>query len=409
MRILQVNKFFYLRGGAERHFLELIKLLEAKGNEVIPFAMKDERNLPSKYSKYFPSQVDLDNPKYSLRSLRSAGRLIYSCEAKQQIGKLIKDTQPNIAHLHNIYHQLSPSILGAIKKKKLPIVMTLNDYKLICPNYRLFTEGAPCERCRRHKYYEATIHRCLKNSFGASALATAEMYIHHNIFKFYEKYVDCFIAPSQFIRDKFIAWGWDKKKIIVLPYFLDEAEYDIYREPEDYFVYFGRLDPVKGLDLLLEVMRELPASMKLKIIGQGEEESWLKARATSLGLKNVEFMGQQKGEKLKEIIARARFSILPSIWYEVFGLSLAETNALSRPVIGARLGGIPEVILDGQNGLLFNPGDKNDLKEKILKLWNNPEMANEMGRKGRERVVKKYNKNDYYSTLLTIYKRYAKI
>lgn len=407
MKILQVNKFFYLRGGAERHYFDLVKLLESKGHEVINFAMEDKRNAPSPYSKYFTSNTELEKPKFSLGELGTVGRMIYSCEAKRKVEALIKETKPDLVHLHNIYHQLSPSILGVFRKYNLPIIMTLHDYKLICPNYKLFARGAPCERCKKYRYFEPLIQKCVKHSRIAGAICGLEATIH-KLLGFYND-IDLFIAPSRFLKDKFVEWGFDEKKIVVLPHFIDAGDYNLKGEPEDYFVYFGRPSAEKGLGQLLEVMKDLPENMKLKIIGRGEEEEKLKAKAKNLKLKNVEFLGPLWGRELKEMVARSRFAVLPAIWYEVFGLSILEANALSRPVIAPRIGGIPEVIADGENGLLYKPSNKKELKEKIIWLWENKDEAEKMGKLGREKIEKEYSPEIYYKALLTIYSRYAKI
>jgi glycosyltransferase involved in cell wall biosynthesis len=408
MKILQVNKFFYLRGGAERHYFELIKLLENKGHKIVHFAMEDKRNAPSPYAKYFVGNTELEKPKFSLGELETVGRMIYSFEAKRKVEALIKEAKLDLVHLHNIYHQISPSILGVFRKYNLPVIMTLHDYKLICPNYKLFAKRAPCERCKKYRYFEPIVQKCIKNSRLAGAICGAETTIH-KLCRFYDKYIDLFISPSQFLKDKFVEWGFNEERIVVLPHFIDAGDYDLESEPEDYFVYFGRLSAEKGLGQLLEVMKDLPETMKLKIIGRGEEEEKLKVKAKDLKLKNVEFLGPLWGRELKEMVARSRFAVLPAIWYEVFGLSILEANALSRPVIAPRIGGILEVIEDGENGILYEPLNKKELKEKIVWLWENKDEAKRMGGFGRARVLREYNPEVYYKRLLTIYSKYAKI
>ena len=178
MRILQINKFFYRRGGADIHFLDLGRLLESHGHEVIHFSAVDSRNEPSPYSKYFIPSIDLRARHGLLGGLKVAGHILYSTIAARKFEQLIKDTKPDIAHLHNIYRHLSPSILPVLKKYKIPVVMTLHDYKMICPNYKLYTQGAVCERCRKHKYYQAIFHRCIFDKTMPSAMAALEMSVH---------------------------------------------------------------------------------------------------------------------------------------------------------------------------------------------------------------------------------------
>ncbi len=217
MKILFVNKFYYLKGGAERYYFDLKNLFEREGHKVIPFSMEDKKNFKSDYSKYFVSNVELEKPGFSLKDLKTAGRIIYSFEAKKKIEELIKKEKPEIAHINNIYHQISPSILTVLKKYKIPMVQTLHDYKLICPIYILYSKGGICERCKKYRYYHCTFRKCTKNSRGASLINTKEMY-WHKFLKIYENNIDLFISPSNFLRNKILEWGMIKpKKIIVLP------------------------------------------------------------------------------------------------------------------------------------------------------------------------------------------------
>jgi len=176
MKILLINKFFYKKGGADVYFLNLGRLLEQAGHEVAYFSMRHPNNLKTEWSKYFVSRVDFTERQGWTRELGKAGRFFYSFEAKRNLKKLLQDFEPDVVHLHNIYHQLSSSVLDVLKNHSARKVMTLHDYKLICPNYKLFTQGALCERCYRKKYYKAVLHKCLQNSALASLLAAVEMY-----------------------------------------------------------------------------------------------------------------------------------------------------------------------------------------------------------------------------------------
>jgi glycosyltransferase involved in cell wall biosynthesis len=397
MKILQINKFFYRKGGAEALFLDLIDLLEANGHEVISFSMKDAKNQPSKYADYFVDAVDFNIKEGIARDLKKAGHLIYSVEAKNKLEKLILATKPDIAHLHNIAHQISPSIISVLKKHKIPIVQTLHDYEIICPNYKLFTEGAPCERCKIHKYHEAIIHRCLKNSYSFSALAALELSVH-KLIRVYDK-VNQFIAPSKFLANKIISWNIPEKKLIQLYNFLDAKEYKPNFEPGEYIVYFGRLERDKGIMTLVAALKDLP-NIKLKILGDGELMEEIKNKK----LNNIELVGYKKKEELKEIVSQSRFAILPSEIYENNPISVLEAFALGKPVIGAKSGGIPELVRDNKTGFIFEPGDAQDLQEKISYLYDKREKIIEMGRAGRRLVEEEFSPQIHYQKLIEIYK-----
>ena len=275
MKILQVNKFYFPKAGTERYVFELTKLLESKGHEVIPFAMKDKRNLKNYFNKYFVSNVDLSKPKIRPSGFKNIGRIIYSQEAKRKVEDLIKKTKPDIVHIHNIYHQISPSILPVFKKYNIPVVQTLHDFKLICPSYKLFSKGTVCERCKKHKYYNAVSQKCSKDSTLYGCVLALEMYIH-KMLKIYEKNVDIFICPSQFVKNKMIEWGIDNKKLIVISHFVSLSKFEPNYENQGYILYFGRLTEEKGVDVLLKAMKDFP-KLKLKIIGEGPEKKNLES------------------------------------------------------------------------------------------------------------------------------------
>jgi len=365
MRILQVNKFYYPQGGADKYFLDLSSALESSGDEVAVFSMADKQNLPNKFSSYFVSNINFNETKRS-DLLKIPGRIIYSFEAKRKFKKLVKDFKPDVIHIHNIYHQISPSILDVARKAKIPVVMHLHDYKLICPNYQLFVDGKTCEACRRTKYYHCTQKKCLKGSNAKSLLASVEMYIHHSILKIYEKNINTFIAPSQFMKREIVSFGWPENKIevVVNPYSAslkttpeeinDTAE-------ENYLLYFGRLSLEKGLSTLIKAAAI--NNNRLLFVGIGPEEANLKEEAKQLNV--AEFLGFKNGEELKSIILKAKAVIIPSIWFENMPLSLLEALSLGKIVLASNIGGIPEMIHDGANGLLFKAGDEIDLASKI--------------------------------------------
>lgn len=398
------NSFNYLRGGAERYFLDLSALLTAHGHEVIPFCMHDERNLPSDYSDYFISHVDFPTMMRESNGLKSklrvAERVIYSREAKRNIERLITDTQPDVAHIHGIAHETSPSILPAIKQAGIPITQTLHDYKLLCPDTSFVSQGAVCEKCKGHRYYNAARYRCKRGSLPASVLAAAEMYVH-KIFQIYERNVDLFMAPSSFLQNKVREFGV-KNEVINIPYFVDFENFQPCYEPEDYFVFYGRLVDIKGVDTLLEAMRGVKKS-HLYVAGRGDMEADLQAYARDHGLTNVTFLGHLDKAELIPLIQKAKFAVTPSEWYENYPMAVLEAFACGTAVIGANIGGIPEQVKDGVNGFLFEPGDAGALRQRIQTLLDNPALAVEMGKNGRQQVMTVNNPEHHYRQIIQIY------
>jgi len=364
--------------------------------------MKDKRNSKNHFNKYFVSNVDLSKPKIGVQGFRNIARIIYSREAKRKIEQLIKKTKPDIAHIHNIYHQISPSILSVFKKYNIPVVQTLHDFKLICPSYKLFSKGTVCERCKKHKYYNAAFQRCSKNSILSSCVLALEMYIH-KMLKIYEKNVDMFICPSRFVKNKMIEWGIDNKKLVVIPHFVDSSRFEPNYENQGYILYFGRLAEEKGVDALIEAMKDSPR-LKLKIVGEGPEKKNLESRILNLGLNNVEFLGYKTGDELKNLVRNSMFVVCPSISYETFGLVVIEANALEKPVVASNLGALPEIIEDRKTGLLFKPGDAKELAKKISYLINHPDEVKEMGKRAREKVAREFNPELHYQRLIEVYK-----
>lgn len=406
MRILQVNKFHYLRGGAEKYFLDMTEKLRQDGHEVAVFSMCHPKNLPSPWEKYFVSRISFNESKLRDKLL-APGRIIYSLEAKWKFRKLVDDFRPEVIHIHNIYHQLSPSILSVARKKNIPVVMHLHDYKLVCPNYQLFVDNKICYRCRKHRYCQAIKHRCFKGSLIQSALVALEMFLHHRVWKIYEKAVSLYIAPSAFMKDTVVSFGIPAEKVEVLYNFIDRPQIEVKNiETQNHLLYYGRLSPEKGIDVLLEALKSMPATPILKIVGSGPETERLEALAQSLGLEgSVEFLGPKYGADLEKIILGAKAIIIPSIWAENMPFVLLESLALGKVVIASRTGGLPELITSGESGFLFENGNALDLAEKIAALDNYD--LKKIGLAAKEQVAD-LSLEKHYEKLLAIYRRFIK-
>jgi glycosyltransferase involved in cell wall biosynthesis len=402
MKVLLVNKFFYLRGGAEASFFDTARLLREKGHRVSFFSMRHPRNFASSFSRYFVSPVDFGRSAPIGQKMKSSLRILYSFEASRRIARLLEEERPDLVHLHNIHHQLSPSILPAIKRHRLPVVMTLHDYKMVCPVYTLFSNGKVCERCGQRRFHHCLLGRCRWGSLSKSLVNTIEMVLHHSLLDLYGR-VDGFISPSLFLRNKVRELGF-KGTVHYLPHFVSLADYEpALAGGEKTFVYAGRLSPEKGLPVLLRAVRGLDC--RVKIIGDGPLRGELEQRVRDLSLTNVSFLGYISPEELRREIGNSMAVILPSEWYENNPRSVIEAFALGKPAIGARIGGIPELIRDGLTGRLFEPGDPRDLRGRILDLLGDPEACRGMGREARALVERRFRPDEHYRGLIEIYEK----
>jgi glycosyltransferase involved in cell wall biosynthesis len=405
MKILQVNKFHYNYGGSNRYYLNLSRILELDGHEVAYFSMKGDKNVPSPYSEYFIEPIDYDQIGGPIEMIRSFVNVLYSFEAKKKIGKLLNHFKPDLAHIHNIYHQISPSILPELKGFGIPVVMTAHDYKLVCPNYSLFDGREICERCEGGKRaYHASIGRCHQGTVAKGILLTLESYLHQ-LLGSYSKGLDLIIAPSQFMKDTLARFGIPEKKVVYVPNFVDPIPEKFEYEEGDHLLYFGRLAAEKGIEILLLAMKNF-RDVPLLLAGEGPDKGRFEEITREEGLDNVRFVGKANRSEVESLIRRSKFTILPSIWYENCPLSILESMAYGKPVIGARIGGIPDLIEHDQDGLLFTAGDVDDLSRQIERLLAVRNRLREMGESGHRKVRGLYSKEVHYRSILSIYRRF---
>ena len=409
MKILMVNKFYFIKGGSERYFFELTKILEENGHEVIPFAMKHPDNFSSKYDLNFVNNIDfnLDSKWQKLKnSGKISARILYSIHARKKIEQIIEKTEPDIAHLHMIEHQLSPSILHSLKKYNIPVILTAHQTKIICPNYRLFNWNTKqiCEKCLSGHYYHPFFEKCHKNSRMAGILIGVESFIHKKM-KIYENNVDIFHVPSKFFEKKFIQAGIESRKIEQLYYTIKINDYIPHFDHDDYFVYFGRLEEAKGLETLLKAIKKVKSS-QLLIIGEGYYRDELEKFSVNNNITNVKFLGPKWGEELKSLISNSKFVIVPSECYDNSPLVIYESYALGKPVVGSIIGGIPELITHKNTGLLFSAGNSDELAESINFLLSNSKLIKRYGKRAREKAEKEFSPQFHYDEM---YKKYQKV
>lgn len=368
MKILLVNKFLYPKGGSETYIFKLGDVLKKHGHMVEYFGLLNEKNIVTNSAESYVS--DMDFSEGTLKNLKAPFRIIYSTEARKKIRKVLENFNPDVVHLNNIQFHLTPSIILEIneyRKKHNPnlkIIYTAHDYQLICPSHGLFdSEINICEKCLDGNYFNCVKTKCMKNSRAKSFLATADAYLW-KYSKAYE-YIDKIICPSIFLKDKLDTQERFSNKTVALHNFFD-AEPISQQKKENYILEFGHLSKDKGTLTLLEAAKKLP-ELKFVFAGFGSAEEQIK------NVPNAEYVGFKTGEELKELIAKANVSVCPSEWYENCPFSVIESQVYGTPVVGSRLGGIPELIKEGETGLLFEAGNALDLTEKIRQIVNDNE------------------------------------
>ncbi|HVP57145.1 MAG TPA: glycosyltransferase, partial [bacterium] len=352
MKILQVNKFFYVRGGSERYFFDLCGLLEQRGHTVHHFSMKHPRNQASMDQGYFVSEVDLNAPMDVRCKVRAATRILYSREAKSKIGALLDAARPDIVHFHNISRQISPSIIDAIARRGIPMVQTLHDASLVCPAHTLFVNGELCEACKHGAFWHVIPKRCIDGSRASSALGASEAYLHAWL-RLYRK-IGKLIAPSLFLKSKVEALGWTASRIVHLPYFVPLGP-DHSARNQGYVLFMGRITTEKGVTTLLEAAAICQA-VEFVLAGEGPDLDGFKHLARRRGLTNIRFVGYAQGSSLERLREGALGVIVPSLWYENLPLTILEAFASGKPVVAADSGGIPELVKEGTTGYLFERG-----------------------------------------------------
>ena len=390
MKILLANKFYYRRGGDCIYMLNLEKLLKAHGHEVAVFAMDYPENLDTPWKKYFPNNMS---------KLMAFTRPFGSHEVKSTFKKLLDDFKPDVVHLNNVHTQLSPVMAELAHQRGIKEVWTLHDYKLLCPRYDCLKNGNTiCETCFNGDKKACLDNKCMKGSKLASFIGFKEAIVWNR--ERLEASTDVFICPSQFMADKMVQGGFSKSKMQTLCNFIDVEkckfsstdgtdDVELLPKKEDYYCFIGRLSHEKGAKTLIEAANQLP--YKLVIIGGGPLMDELKSVAHT----NIEFVGFKQWDDIKQLVGKARFSVIPSEWYENNPLSVIEAQCLGTPVLGANIGGIPEL-----TDYTFSSGNIADLKTKIEKMWNSEFDYQQIASDAQHR----YDAETYYDKLINIYK-----
>jgi glycosyltransferase involved in cell wall biosynthesis len=384
MKILMVHDFYSQQGGEDISFKSEVQILKDQGHQVIEFTRNnkeiDEYNFIKKAMIFF-------NTTWSNSSYRA-------------VEKLIENERPDIVHIQNTFPLISPSVLYACKKHKVPVVVSLRNYRLICANGLFFRDGKVCEDCLGKSIpYPGLVHACYRRS-RALTLAVFLMLIYHRYRKTWLKQVDLFIALSEFARNKYIEIGLPEDKIVVKQNFVfDNGETNSIK---DCAIFIGRLSSEKGLSTLIDAL-EITKEIKIQMVGDGPLLMDIKQQVKDNP--NIEIVGRIHNNEIRHYFRHARFLVFPSNWYETFGRTIIEAYSYGIPVIASSLGVVKELVVDHQTGLLFIPGDADDLAKKMQWLWDHPEECARMGKCAREIYLEKYTPEKNYQLLLVIYNK----
>ncbi len=390
MKILQINNNHYRKSGTDSVYLNTLELLRNHNHEVIAFSFLDENNVSEFSNKYFVHKNLLNN---------SAGKF-YSVSAKKNIEHLIKEQKPEIAHFHNIIGGLSSSILPVLKKYNIPTVATFHGFKYLCPAYVFINgKGEICEDCKVGKYYNCIKNNCAPEGLVKSTGLAIESYLRDFFFPF-NKYIDKYIFLSKFFLDKYLEYYPEiKEKGVFFYNYIDQTNTNIEIRKGNYFLYFGRLDREKGIETLVKAFTKNPDA-QLKIIGKGQFSDYL----LNNKIENVEYLGYKNWDEIQYYLINSSFVIVPSECYENNPMTIIESYSLGTPVIGAHIGGIPEIILPGETGYLFESKNEKQLSDTIKIANQLDEVSyNKMSQNSLKFAQENFSAENYYSKLIAVY------
>ena len=403
MKVLLANKFFFKNGGSEVVMFQERDFLLHNQVEVVDFSMDDVRNLDSPYAPYFvKNQTYADGSKErGGDTLLTAFKLIHSTEAVRKIGALIDRTRPDLVHCHNIYHQLTPSIIGAAKRRGVPVVLTLHDYKVTCPVYLRMRHGEACSECAERGFSRVVVNRCADGSLGKSALLYAEATVQRLLGN-YES-LDGVIAPSEFMRAS-VGRRFAAERVSVIYNGVDTQNIRASSLDAGYVLYMGRLSPEKGVQTLLDAHAAIADRVKLMVAGTGPLERELRARYP-----RAEFVGHLSGTRLEEVVHHASVVVVPSQCYENCPMAVLESMAYGKAVVASDIGGIPELVIPGETGLLFPPGDHVALRHGLMKVMGDPGLRAKLGAGGRKKAEDDFSLERHNGALMRLYRKIVEV
>lgn len=400
MKILLVNKFHYLKGGSETYYFELAKLLEEHGHEVAFFSMENEKNIKTNNKEYFVKEIDMNS-----KDVTKALKVIYNKENKKLMEQALDEFKPDIVHVNNFQRQLTASVIDAAKERNIPVVFTAHDVQAICPAILMMdSQRNICEDCMGGKYLNCVKKKCVKNSMLKSILGAVEAK-YYRLKKVYTEKIDYVLPPSEFYMKKLIKDGIPKDKISYIHNFIDVDSFDVKTEDKGYALYFGRLSREKGILNLINAFAKLKKG-NLYIAGTGPEQEEVEQVIKDNKLEDrVKLLGFLNKDEMKETIKNCKFVVVPSIWYENCPYSVIETLCTGKPVIGADIGGIPELVKDKENGFIYQYDDIDELSNKMKTLFEDDKLVKQFSKKAKEIAKEQYSKENYYKKIIKIYNK----
>lgn len=381
MKMYLVHNSYGKFSGEEAVVEAQARLLRKNGHEVVEFLRCSEEIFRRRFAK---------------SSAFFSG--IYSISSGREIRRLLAENKPDIVHIHNLFPLISPSILPECRKANVPVVMTVHNYRLICPNGLFMAHGRVCEKCRRGREYNCFLNNCEGSLFKSLGYGLRNYVARKK--KYFRNNVTFYCAQTEFQKQKLIAEGYPATRIVVIPNMVKDTCVHHINNSGDFVGYVGRVSPEKGISTLIEATAMCP-DVLFKAAGNYDRMPELIVQTPD----NFEFLGSIQSKKLGDFYALSRFIVLPSICFEGFPSVLLESMIQSKPVIASRIGGLPEIVEDGVTGLLFEPGNAKDLSEKIRYLWGRPELCRKMGQRGREKALREYSPEKYYERLMAVYEK----
>lgn len=366
MKILLIDVYHFNKGGAETVCFNTGKMLEEQGHKVVYFTLKWEKNNPSPYSNYFPESKE--TRRGPLKQVKNLVNYFYHFEAAGKLEQLIQDEHPDLAHIHLMWGQITPSIFPVLKRHRIPILYTVHDFRIVCPAYTFRNgKGQICEQCRGKYFYRCIVNSCTKGNRLLSVVMAAEQYFRNAFFN-PARYIDGFIYVSNFtknLQEKYMPAVKKIPNIVLHNFSTSIIQRPKFMPEEKYFLFFGRLSHEKGVQTLINAIEGIP-QCKLKVVGTGPLEEYLKKQQKEKHIRNVEFLGYKFGKELADLVSEAYFVIVSSECYENNPMTIIEAYSVGTPVIGARIGGIPEIVADGKTGFQFESGNVDDLRKKLI-------------------------------------------
>ena len=407
MKIILVNYRYFISGGPERYYFNIKEILEQHGHEVIPFSVKGKRNLSNNYEKYFLDIVDDEvyfaqaKKKTPKMILKSFTRMFYSFEAKRKFRRLLKDTKPDLVYIMQMHNKISPSIVDAAKRLKIPVIHRISDFQYMCPNALFYNDKiGVCEECLKGKRWSCVKYRCVLNSPVYSAIKMAAKWLHDIMGV--TKHIDAFVVPSSFTLQKFHQYGIPMYKLYHIPTFFNLKETDPVVEYKPFVLFVGRIEKQKGLMTLVKTFVDTPYN--LKIIGfsnDGYEDTlkdFLKDKQH-----HIEFLGRKNFNEIVPYLKTCLCTTVPSEWYDNFPNVILESFAYKKAVVATDFGSLPELVKDNETGLTFKYADTADFRDKVEYMFDNPEHARQMGENAYKTLVEDYSPEAHYGRLMRLF------